>query len=242
MSDESTRGTVVMEPQGAGRAPSPPATASAVGPPPRRGVPVWLVVVLILLAVLIAGGAAWLLRGSSSAPASGTAVTTSTEPATGTANTTPNVAVATAAPKPVVKPSVKVPTSVREAAIVKKVTGNTSTGYHLTVDYVQWLTGKAAAAAAKAHGDESPPPNDYYIVNDSPKLRTFVLPPSATISVLGWKGDGTDTLKPRLITPAQFQSVLTGGSHPRTEYTDGTFWLTVVDGAKVTRIVQQFRP
>ena len=49
---------------------------------------------------------------------------------------------------------------------------------YVTMDQAEFLTGKAAADAATAHGDESPPPNDYYIVNDNSKLRTYPVSPS----------------------------------------------------------------
>jgi type II secretory pathway pseudopilin PulG len=44
---------------------------------------------------------------------------------------------------------------------------------YIEIDFIQFLVGDEAAAAATAHGDESPPPNDYYIVNDNPMLRVF---------------------------------------------------------------------
>ncbi|MGB7964344.1 MAG: hypothetical protein WCF12_15490 [Propionicimonas sp.] len=44
---------------------------------------------------------------------------------------------------------------------------------HLSVDFVLFLTGWEAADAATAHGDESPPPNDYYILNDTTTVREF---------------------------------------------------------------------
>ena len=238
MSDASPGATAVMEPQGSGGAPSTPTTARGAKPPQPRGVPAWLVVVLVLLAALLAGGGAYLLlRGPTTPPGQGTAVTTSTEPATGAvmASTTPTAVVPPPAPTSV-KP--RAVTTVREPAIVKSVWADSAGVYHIKVDYVQWLTGAAAAAAATAHGDESPPPNDYYIVNDSPLLRTFTLPSTAIIKVLDWGGASGTTLTQ--ITRAQFRSVLLGSAHP--EYTDGTFWLTVVGNDHVTKVIQQYRP
>ena len=68
-------------------------------------------------------------------------------------------------------------------------------------------------------------------------LRTFKLPPSAVIRVLDWGTASGTTLTQ--ITRHQFHDAL-AGAHPG--YTDGTFWLTVVDNDRVTKVVQQFRP
>jgi hypothetical protein len=56
----------------------------------------------------------------------------------------------------------------------------------VTYDLAYFLTGDAATQAAKDHGDEAPPPNDYYIVNDNPKLRTVALAPDARLVLLDW--------------------------------------------------------
>ncbi|MDO9557744.1 MAG: hypothetical protein Q7J82_09260 [Coriobacteriia bacterium] len=66
--------------------------------------------------------------------------------------------------------------------IIKSINPASGGGWEIVIDYVQVLGGAEAAAAALAHGDESPPPNDYYVVNDNPKLRT--IPISATCAVL----------------------------------------------------------
>ncbi|RMH86193.1 MAG: hypothetical protein D6683_00900, partial [Actinomyces sp.] len=42
----------------------------------------------------------------------------------------------------------------------------------VTFDLACWFTGDAAALAAAEDGEESPPPNDYYIRNRSSRLRT----------------------------------------------------------------------
>jgi hypothetical protein len=65
-------------------------------------------------------------------------------------------------------------------------------GYVVSVDHVSGVaslqfdrailyTGEAANKAAAAHGDETPVPNDYYIVNDNPKVFTFELAPHVTL-------------------------------------------------------------
>ena len=40
-------------------------------------------------------------------------------------------------------------------------------------DLACWFTGQAAVDAAAEDGEESPPPNDYYVRNDNPTLRSL---------------------------------------------------------------------
>lgn len=65
-------------------------------------------------------------------------------------------------------------------------------GRTVTVDLAEFLTGDAAIAKAKAAGDLDEScncvPNDYYISNVNPKLRTVAVPVSAAISVLDRRG------------------------------------------------------
>jgi len=55
-------------------------------------------------------------------------------------------------------------------------------------DKVTYLTGQAAVDAAHAAGDLPPDqnslPNDYYLVNDNPQVRTLAVSPDATVSVV----------------------------------------------------------
>lgn len=73
----------------------------------------------------------------------------------------------------------------RHFAYVKKLSG-VPPDARMTFDLAEFLTGDAAARAAAEHGDESPPPNDYYIVNDNPLLRTLPLSSSVTIRAIDW--------------------------------------------------------
>jgi hypothetical protein len=53
----------------------------------------------------------------------------------------------------------------------------------VTFDLIQYLTGDAATRAAAEDGEESPPPNDYYIRNVNPRLRTLPVRADASITV-----------------------------------------------------------
>jgi hypothetical protein len=105
----------------------------------------------------------------------------------------------------------------------------------VTVDIVQWFTGEDAARAAAEDGaDEVPPPNDYWIRNANPRLRTLSVTPAAviTINTLGALESGSST-KDIVKTLDQ----LAAGEHLER----GLFWLTVSSG-DVTRIAEQYLP
>lgn len=159
------------------------------------------------------------LEGSAqatSAPAGSTAPTATTPPASSEEP----------APSEPGKPT-------REFAFVKDI--NESAGkYSWVLDYAQWLTGAKAAAAAAANGDESPPPNDYYVLNESAKLRTFPVSPSAKVTV--YFGNPTDKA---VFSLGQYYDVWmnnTDGNGPNTG-----FWVTIQDG-KVTAAEEQWTP
>ncbi len=62
----------------------------------------------------------------------------------------------------------------------------------LSFDLACWFTGDEANAAAAEDGEESPPPNDYYVRNDNPASRDL---PVARDTQVTWypSGDPTDT-------------------------------------------------
>jgi hypothetical protein len=64
-------------------------------------------------------------------------------------------------------------------------------------DLACWFTGDAAAQAAAEDGEESPPPNDYYVRNVNPQLRTITVAAAAEVSWLPNPGDpSTQTVVP----------------------------------------------
>jgi hypothetical protein len=105
----------------------------------------------------------------------------------------------------------------------------------VTVDVVQFFFGEAAAtAAAQDHSSEVPPPNDYWIRNQSHLLRTLSVTSTAPITVNGLGAPITHSADKDLhVTLARL------GRFP--DLNDGIFWLTVRHGV-VTRIAEQYRP
>jgi hypothetical protein len=107
-------------------------------------------------------------------------------------------------------------------------------------DLAYFLTGEDANAEAEKRGFETPVPNDYFIVNDNPRLRTLPVAADVVIDLVDWKqcceirfaGD-----------PARFESAFTAESPPSGRYRGrfSAYWLTVDDG-KVVSIEEQYLP
>jgi hypothetical protein len=105
----------------------------------------------------------------------------------------------------------------------------------ITFDLIQFFTGDAATKAAAEDNEESPPPNDYYIRNVNPRLRTLPVAADApiTVNVLAAQTTGSAT-KDVSVTLAKLASYFPNSGTP-------PFWIVVEQG-QVTRIAQQFLP
>lgn len=154
-----------------------------------------------------------------------------------TVETPPGAETAASADTPAASGSAPTPTSERQPGMVVAVAG-TPDAYVLTIDYVLFLSGPEANAAATAHGDESPPPNDYYVVNDNPKLREFPIQPGIPVTVVS-NDDGTSDAQGHTITLAQWVAALSG---PAADvYKASIYWVTITDGT-ITAIEAQYVP
>jgi hypothetical protein len=106
-------------------------------------------------------------------------------------------------------------------------------------DLAYFLTGEEANQAAAEDGYETPVPNDYYISNDNPRLRTLVVSPDVTIRLVDW-GHSTG---PFSADPRRFQESFALDEYPLGPY-KGKFvpyWLTTKD-AVVATIEEQYLP
>jgi hypothetical protein len=120
----------------------------------------------------------------------------------------------------------------RHPVYLKKVDPDRQT---ITFDLIQFYTGDAATQAALEDHKESPPPNDYYIRNVNPRLRTLPVRVDApiTVNVLAAQATGSAT-KDVPVTLAKLASYFPNTGTP-------PFWITV-DQGQVTKIAQQFLP
>jgi hypothetical protein len=102
------------------------------------------------------------------------------------------------------------------------------------LDYADFLTGKAAAKAAKAAGDESPPPNDYYISNSSTKLRTLTVSPSAKFTIAYFSPEETEVL-----SADEFYDIVRKNTDGAA---DAGYWFWIEDGDTVTKGEELWTP
>jgi hypothetical protein len=120
----------------------------------------------------------------------------------------------------------------RHPVYVKTVDPN---GQTITFDLIQFFTGDAATKAAAEDNKESPPPNDYYIRNVNPRLRTLPVRDGAPITVNALAAESTGSAtKDVSVTLAKLASYFPNTGTP-------PFWITVEQG-QVTKIAQQFLP
>jgi hypothetical protein len=121
------------------------------------------------------------------------------------------------------------------------VTGLDVAGKKITFDLILFLTGDAAKQAwAKEHPEEPDgPPNDYFIVNDNPRLRTLPVSGAVSVKVVDTGGGGI-TLAPIAFAdlPAHFS---TEPIQEGNKVWHNPFWLTVTSGAVVT-MEEQYLP
>ena len=159
--------------------------------------------------------------------------------ATPTPTPTPTPVATTAAPTPsaTASPSAS-PALTKDFGFFTGVVRATAP-VRLQWDRATFLTGDAANEAAAAHGDESPVPNDYYIVNDNAKLRVLEL--ASTVKVFGSialnedAGDPGVELAPR--TVAELLHFLA-----RDKSRGIGFHLRLDAAGHVTRIEEQYVP
>lgn len=108
----------------------------------------------------------------------------------------------------------------------------------MVVDVIQFLTGDAARDASVADGQGSDVPNDYYIRNVNPKLRTLAFAEAVEVTVLDSSVGGDDAARS---VPADIPTlgrivrarVGSAGGNP--------FWITV-SGNRITKVEEQYLP
>jgi hypothetical protein len=123
------------------------------------------------------------------------------------------------------------------------LTGLDVAGRKVTFDLILFLTGEEAKKAwVAAHPDEPDgPPNDYFIVNQNPKLRTMEFGDPVVVVIVDMSGGGVGSKETSLAAlPAHLlEAAPVEAGDKRLSY--NPYWLTVVHN-KVIRIEEQFLP
>lgn len=144
-----------------------------------------------------------------------------------------------AAPTPSATPSPVLPDGRSPAYLTSlDVSGRT-----VTFDLIEFLTGDAAKKAwqkANPGSGQDGPDDDYFIVNDNPKLRTLPVSASVQILVVDLSGPGVQS---KAITwaaaPAYFAGIKPDTSDHKLAW--NPFWLTVQNG-QIVKMEEQFLP
>lgn len=98
-------------------------------------------------------------------------------------------------------------------------------------DLACWFTGQAAVDAAAEDGEESPPPNDYYVRNDNPTIRSLGVSSETEVT---WYPTG-DPASETVVTFEEWAEDVVGRG-----FMFGV-WLAVIDG-EVFAIREQWVP
>ena len=192
-------------------------------------------VAFVLLAAACSKGSNTSAQGSPpSSSSSATPVTESPSPT----ETSPPSPTPTESPSPSASPSASpVLEDGRHFVFIKSMDVSTDPAT-MVFDLGYFLTGDAANEAAAAHGDETPVPNDYYIVNDNPLLRTLPIAPDVDVQVIDWMNccelvNGTFT---------SFADAV-AKNHPKGSYHGrlSPYWITV-EGGVIVKIEEQYLP
>jgi len=115
--------------------------------------------------------------------------------------------------------------------------------FELRFDPAWFTSGVTAntAAAEDTGGDPSQPvPNDNYVVDESHRLLTYVLPPTTPVTILTRGGSGPLGETPSSVS--ELERIVNGGEHrPLFESLDSGVWIRV-DIDTVCSLDQQYRP
>ena len=107
-------------------------------------------------------------------------------------------------------------------------------------DLAYLLTGDEANEEAAERGEETPVPNDYFIVNDNPRLRRLPVAPGLQIILIDWT-NCCDTMF--RADPQLFEESFDHTKFPPGNYKGkfSAYWLTAKDGT-VTMIEEMYFP
>jgi hypothetical protein len=115
----------------------------------------------------------------------------------------------------------------------------------VTFDLAQWLSGEEANAAAEADGAIEPGegvPNDYYIVNDNPRLRVVPLSFDVGVLLVDWPNccESVGATLDDVVAAIDADGEITAAGF---RYYPGEtgYWLTI-DGGEIVSIEEQYRP
>jgi len=123
---------------------------------------------------------------------------------------------------------------------ITRLTRTSSTRYVVRFDPAMFTSGLTASVASKEDTGSSDVPNDNYVVEESHRSYSYVLPSSAKITVL--TNHGTAGISATPISAAELYRIVNGGPHRKLfEPLLSGVWIRVrIDTIK--ELDQQYRP
>jgi hypothetical protein len=117
-----------------------------------------------------------------------------------------------------------------------------TSGRTIAFDLATWLSGAAADRAYHDAGGEGPVPNDFFIVNDDPRLLTLPLSPDLRLRLIDWNHCCSAFFGGDLATFSR--AIDSGGSVSEggLVYKGRSNWWVTVRGGVVTQIEEQYTP
>ena len=199
-----------------------------------------LIVGAIVAALLVFGLGYLLGTGGSDQPAAASPVITTAPPTSAVPSPTPNeTASPTPSAIPTAEPAGDTLPDGRYFVQLTDIQGGEEGPLLLQYDLAYFLTGEDANQAAADRGLETPVPNDYFIVNDNPKLRLASLEGVYSVKYIP-EGSGLST--PVKAHEAQFLGWM--GESVQTDFPpkDTSWWWITIANGSVTKIEQQYLP
>jgi hypothetical protein len=140
------------------------------------------------------------------------------------------------APAPTSGPTTHQPIVLPDGRHPVRITTVDPDQHRITVDLIQFYWGEDATREAAKDHQESPPPNDYYIRNINPRLRTLPVTRDATITTNTLTAGYTGSVTKDIRLPLWRLAIVLQATH-----NSPPFWITV-DHGQVVRIAEQYLP
>jgi hypothetical protein len=200
-----------------------------------------IVVGLIVLALLVFGGGYVLGKGNGGETASPSAAPSIATPSTTESESPSQSETQAASPSAGGLPTAEPGDELGDGTYFVQLTdiqGGEEGPLQLQYDLAYFLTGDEANQAADDRGLETPVPNDYFIVNDSHKLRLTPLAGTYGVKYIP-EGNCCQLVKAHI---AQFLEWM--GQTNQTDFPekDSSWWWITIAGGEVTKIAQQYLP
>jgi hypothetical protein len=199
-----------------------------------------LIVGAIVAALLVFGLGYLLGSGGTDQQAASSPPLTTTPPTSETPSATPTEhASPTPSAIPTAEPAGDTLPDGRYFVQLTDIQGGEEGPLQLQYDLAYFLTGADANQAAADRGLETPVPNDYFIVNDNPKLR---LTPLEGVYSVKYIPEGSGLSTPVKAHEAQFLGWM--GESVQTDFPpkDTSWWWITIANGSVTKIEQQYLP